>query len=201
MEPVNVICIKWGSKYGADYVNTLRNMVARHLSRPHRFICLTEHPEGIQADIETKPIPPTGFPAFDRLEPWVKGDGWLKLSCFVNPLYDIKGKTLFLDLDVVITDSLDALFDFNENFVVIKDWAYQNGVGNTSVFLFEAGAQADVLDHFTAHHEQIRKDIRIEQEYISLYMMEHKTITYWPQPWCVSYKYHCMGRGLKSWYT
>jgi hypothetical protein len=41
--PVNVICIKWGTKYGPDYVNRLRNMVQRHLHRPHRFVCLTEH--------------------------------------------------------------------------------------------------------------------------------------------------------------
>jgi len=37
-KPVNVICIKWGKKYGPDYVNTLHSMVSRHLSRPFRFV-------------------------------------------------------------------------------------------------------------------------------------------------------------------
>ena len=36
----NVLCIKWGSKYSADYVNNLYSMVERHLSLSHRFVCL-----------------------------------------------------------------------------------------------------------------------------------------------------------------
>jgi hypothetical protein len=35
MQTVNVLCIKWGRKYGPDYVNRLHNMVQRHLRR-HR---------------------------------------------------------------------------------------------------------------------------------------------------------------------
>ena len=30
--PVNIICMKWGSKYGANYVNTLYAMIARHIA-------------------------------------------------------------------------------------------------------------------------------------------------------------------------
>ena len=38
----NVVCIKWGEKYSAEYVNRLYGMVQRQLSLPHRFVCLTE---------------------------------------------------------------------------------------------------------------------------------------------------------------
>ena len=38
----NVICIKWGDKFGANYVNSLYNMVERNLTLPHRFICFTD---------------------------------------------------------------------------------------------------------------------------------------------------------------
>ena len=62
---VNVICIKWGKKYGSDYVNTLHSMVSRHLSRPFRFVCFTDDFEGINDDIEVKAIPKIGFK--DRL--------------------------------------------------------------------------------------------------------------------------------------
>ena len=44
---VNVLCIKWGTKYGSDYVNRLYRMVGRHLRRPFRFVCLTDEPERI----------------------------------------------------------------------------------------------------------------------------------------------------------
>lgn len=33
----NVVCIRWGMKYGAHYVNRLYGMVARHLTPPFRF--------------------------------------------------------------------------------------------------------------------------------------------------------------------
>ena len=47
MQTVNVLCIKWGSKYGPDYVNRLHNMVRRHLHRPFRFVCLCDDRAGI----------------------------------------------------------------------------------------------------------------------------------------------------------
>ena len=52
----NVLCIKWGSKYSADYVNKLYSMVERHLSLSHRFVCLTEDTTGLNSEIETKPL-------------------------------------------------------------------------------------------------------------------------------------------------
>ena len=33
-EVLNVVCLKWGTKYGPEYVNRLYRMVARHLHRP-----------------------------------------------------------------------------------------------------------------------------------------------------------------------
>jgi len=44
---VNVLCMKWGNKYPADYVNRLYSMVARNMQRPFRFICLTEDSVGL----------------------------------------------------------------------------------------------------------------------------------------------------------
>ena len=45
---LTVACLKWGRKYGVDYVNILRDMVRRHLAVPHRFVCLTDDPAGIE---------------------------------------------------------------------------------------------------------------------------------------------------------
>ena len=33
----NVLCMKWGTPYGPEYVNVLHAMVRRHLQRPFRF--------------------------------------------------------------------------------------------------------------------------------------------------------------------
>ena len=43
---VTVVCVKWGTKYGADYVNRLHRAVRRHLSAARSFVCLTDDPEG-----------------------------------------------------------------------------------------------------------------------------------------------------------
>ena len=52
----NILCVKWGNKFSAGYVNKLYSMVERHLTLPHRFVCLTEDPTGLNEEIETKPL-------------------------------------------------------------------------------------------------------------------------------------------------
>ena len=33
-DKANIVCMKWGSAYEADYVNTLYSMVKRNITRP-----------------------------------------------------------------------------------------------------------------------------------------------------------------------
>ena len=110
MQTVNVMCVKWGRKYGPEYVNILRSMVARHLTLPFRFVCLTDDRDGIDADIDVREIPKVGFADFDERLPWTFGHGWLKVTTFAAPLYDLTGPTLFIDLDVVIVANIDCFF-------------------------------------------------------------------------------------------
>ena len=96
---VNVVCMKWGTLYGADYVNALFRGVQKHLSLKHRFVCFTDNAKGIASGVEIRPIPRLSLP-----------DGkedlrWRKLTLFSNPLDDLIGPTLFLDLDLVIFGS------------------------------------------------------------------------------------------------
>ena len=109
----NVVCIKWGSKYSAEYVNKLHSMVERNLSLPHRFICLTDDSTGLSSEIETKSL-------LRKELKW----SYTKFELFEKKLQDIIGQILFLDLDVVINNSIDDLFLFEPDaeFVGIKDW-------------------------------------------------------------------------------
>ena len=51
------MCVKWGTKYGPEYVNRLAAGVKRHLSVcPFRFICFTENEEGLGPLVEAKPL-------------------------------------------------------------------------------------------------------------------------------------------------
>jgi hypothetical protein len=201
LPPVNVLCIKWGTKYGPEYVNKLRSMVARHLHRPHRFVCLTDDAQGIDPTIDVKPIPAVGFDEFDQRQPWTFGHGWLKLTSFADPLYDLQGKTLFLDLDIVILGSLDEFFEQPGEFTVIKEWDKTDGTGNTSAYLFTIGAHTDALEHLKNKFPESIADVRNEQEYITGFLARQGKVSYWPDAWCRSFKRHCMRRGIMGWFS
>ncbi len=103
--PRLVICMKWGTKYGPEYVDRLYGMVRRHVTGPLRFVCLTDNSHGIRTEVECLPLPdlplPDGIP--ER--------GWKKLTIFKDKLHDLTGTALFLDLDIVIVGNIDALFE------------------------------------------------------------------------------------------
>lgn len=193
METVNILCMKWGVKYGPEYVNTLYSMVKRHLTLPFRFICLTDNSDGFSEGIESFPIPKLDIPNGPER-------GWDKLTSFVSPFYDIQGKVLFLDLDVVIVDNIDCFFSHDAQFPIINDWAIDGVVGNSSVYRFESGAHANILDNFRKHHETIRKQHRNEQAYLSHFVHDQGKLSYWPTTWCQSFKYHCTQKNyIKQW--
>jgi len=53
---LNVVCVKFGTKYGADYVNKLYFGVKKHLSVAHTFTCFTEDPTGLDPAILVLPL-------------------------------------------------------------------------------------------------------------------------------------------------
>ena len=98
--------MKWGTLYGPEYANRLYGMVARNTSRPLRFICFTDDASGLRSEIEVQPIPHIDLP-----EPYIR-TGWRKLAIWGESLLNIEGNVLFLDLDLLITGSIDPFFDF-----------------------------------------------------------------------------------------
>lgn len=107
---INVICVlsketHGGSVYGAHDVNVLAAQVARHLKQPHRFVCLTNHPDGIAPTVECQPLT-EGWPGW-----------WAKIEVFKPGRF--LGRNLFLDLDTVIVDDITPLVETKGT---IKDW-------------------------------------------------------------------------------
>ena len=93
---LNVICVKWSTKYSAEYVNKLLSMVKRHITIPFNFYCLTEDKEGIDSDVIIIPI------QYD-LKIW-----WNKLAMFEKGFGDLKGQCLYFDLDIVIQKDIEC---------------------------------------------------------------------------------------------
>ena len=182
-----VLCMKWGTKYGPEYVNRLYAMVARHLRGPFDFVCLTDDHRGVRAEVRCLPIPSLALP------PGIPERGWTKLTTFEADLHGLQGTALFLDLDVVIVGDITPFFEAPGEFLIIHDWKRPWRItGNSSVYRFEIGAHADVLAEFRATQEQVRSRLRNEQAFLSEVMHRQGRLAYWPADWCSSFKYHCI---------
>lgn len=178
------VCIRWGSIYGPDYVNKLYAMLARATSRPMRLVCYTEDAAGIRPEVETYPLPPIDLP---KTHVW---KSWRKVSLWGPELEGVTGRALFTDLDVVITGSVDAFFDFEPeaDFVVAENWTQPGeGIGNTSVYRFDVGSKRAIWDGFMKDPAGTIAGHPNSQTYISRMIGPSKR--YWPAPWCVSFKH------------
>lgn len=182
--------MKWGQKYGPEYVNRLYGMVRAHLQGDFCFVCLTDDASGLNPAIRVHPIPALNLPA------GIPERGWTKLTTFSPDLvhkYGLRGTALFLDIDIVIVGPLDAFFTHPGAFCIIHDYKRPWRItGNSSVYRFQLGAHTDVLQHFQAEHASIRQRHRNEQAYLSEFIHAQGQLSYWPADWCPSFKYHCI---------
>ena len=133
-DPRIVLCMKWGTKYGPEYVNRLYAMVRRHLRGDFSFVCLTDDGTGIRPEVRCLPIPELALPA------GIPERGWRKLTTFEADLHGLRGTALFLDVDVVIVDDLTPFFEQAGEFLIIHDWKRPWRVTcNSSVYRFSLG--------------------------------------------------------------
>jgi hypothetical protein len=176
-----VICMKWGTRYGPEYVNRIYSMVRRHTKRPTRVVCYTDDASGLDAGVEAFPLPHIVLPADKEWLPWRKLCVWQK------DLQGVSGDVLFLDLDTVVTGSLDEFFDYEPgHFCVAVNWTQRGaGIGNTSVFRFPVGVHTYIYDRIMNECGDVLKKHRNEQIFISREITDMK---FWPEEWCLSFK-------------
>lgn len=177
-----VICLKWGDRYGSEYVNRLYAMVLRNTKRPLRFICITDDKTGLSNDIETRPMPEFDLPETFRYK------GFRRMFLFKESLYDLKGKVLHLDVDLVLTGSIDDFFDYEPDapYIVAENWTQPGkGIGNMSVFRYEIGALTKIWNRFSAD------PIGMLQKYVNSQTFCSRTLgefPMYPLEWCIGFK-------------
>lgn len=102
---ITVACVlRSGGRYDAEWVARLQRGVARHLSLPHRFVCLSDAPVGC----ERIPLE-TDWPGW-----------WSKIELFRPGL--LTGPTLYFDLDTVIVGGLDAIAAHPHQFTMAHEF-------------------------------------------------------------------------------
>lgn len=173
-----------GDAFSPDEVRILKRQVDRHLSIPHKFVCITEH----KIDGITTLDPPTDYPGW-----------WGKIGLFKVDVPE--ARNLWLDLDVIITGSLDGLClpqHSKAELRIAKNWA-QSGHGGcqSSVMYWEWDAAQDIYNWFdplNANWPPINKPGVLwgDQEHITdLRDRGLLDVEYFDTPDVISYKYHC----------
>lgn len=181
---ITVLCVRFGNKYGRDYVEKLRNMVARHLTVKYEFVCFTDdnHPiEGVRSIV----MPNAGY-----------SKGWWHKVHIFDPRLPLAGRILYFDLDVVIHNNIDKLaVMFKDDFVGILDfnrkfystWKYLN----SSVMAWNHGTNSYIFDRFVSDPRTAMK-MPGDQDWI--WKNAREEIKFWPREWIQSYKWEIRKR-------
>jgi hypothetical protein len=175
-----VVCLKWGNKYSAEYVNKLYNMVKRNLTIDYEFVCFTEDRKGIDPNIRIEKLPTLPV------------SGWWYKPWFLSNELPITGTLLFLDLDVVVFKNIDYLFTYKpeKNFCIIRDFnrhvRKQWDRMNSSVFRTHIGSQQQIYEHFKLSTPNTIRKFQGDQDFMYKYI---KDFVFWPDEWIQSYKW------------
>lgn len=135
---LTVSCVlRSGGIYDSEWVRKLRDGVARNLSAPYRFVCISD------VDVPC-----------ERIKPEVDWPGWwLKVYWFKPGLID--GPCIYLDLDTVLTGSIDEFInDRQESFAMLKNMNDPDFVGS-GVMWFKERAPEGVYERFEKEPQRI----------------------------------------------
>jgi len=182
--PSNILCVRFGNKYSIAYVEKLRNMIERNITVPYKLYCLMDDPtpiNGVQLIIQKN----AGY---------AKG-WWHKVHMF-DPSLPLSGRILYVDLDVVICNSINKLVqisgntfmgirDFNRKFH--RDWKYLN----SSVMSWVHGTQNHIYNQFIGNPQAA---MRMHGDQDWTWKCAKDRIKFWPESWIQSYKWEIRDR-------
>ena len=182
---LNVICLKHGIKYGPEYVNNLYNMIQRHLTVPHRFVCFTEDVSGLDPKIEIKPLDGP------KLKGW-----WWKPYLFKQGHFPNGDTNLFFDLDMVIIKNIDNIAQYMPDSVVgLRDVGRVFQRGNdrlgSAVLKWAANQYSEIWTQLESN-PQYASQFHGDQDYI--WCFHRDKIKFFPDKWIMSYKWEVRDR-------
>lgn len=191
----NVVCMKWGTLYGPEWVNKLYGMVARNTTWNIRFACLTDDARGIRKEVECLPLPALALDRYRSPDGRGKDDPWWnKVSLYRKDLHDLTGMTLYLDLDVVVVGNIDDFFAYPGRFCMMPIWRshrHSEKQGNSSVTRLFVGSETNIYERFisqpSANWEKMYSG---DQTFVCA---SAEDLTFFPKEWCASFK-DCLPR-------
>ena len=141
---LTVVCWKWNGwrpLYTAQHVNLLKHMLESHLHMPHRLLCVTDDPEGVECD--TIPIWDYPIVQTDTGRP----NCFRRLRMFAPEASELLGsRVLSIDLDCMIFDDITPLFTDHDFRITAGEASPYNG----SMILHKTGTRPQIWDEFDA---------------------------------------------------
>jgi len=144
---ITVACVlRQGGKVGYDvsWVKRLQNSVARNLSLPHRFVCLSD----CEVDCKRIPLEPTG------------SGFWAKLQLFRPSQFSTP--VLYIDLDAVICQNIDDIVNLvkDQSFVM---WLEPGKKIHSSALMWWQGDHSYLWDLYKSQDEQHWRELHTEK--------------------------------------
>lgn len=147
---LTVACVlKSGGRYDAEWVLRLQRGIARHLTLPHRFVCLS--------DVD---VPCQRVPLIHDWPGW-----WSKIELFRFGVFT--GPVLYFDLDTVVVGSLDSIAAHRHRFTMAHEFYRPSLLCSTAVawhgdysYIYEAFAEAPSR-HIVRYDEEMPRQGRI----------------------------------------
>lgn len=184
-EVKQIICIKWGAKFGPEYANRLHGMIRRNITPPFRLFCFTDDGAGLHPDIAVRPLPVFEYQApVNTRGKWPKSRLW-------GDLGDVTGVVLFLDLDVIITGNLDPFFTYGDPDDTIlgrNPNTPLERLGQTSVYRMRVGKLKPLQDIFRADPQGVADKYKYEQRFVT--RNAPGGVKFWPRGWLAHFRMH-----------
>ena len=139
----NIVCVRVGPAYSTEYVDKLYDMVQANCTKEFDFWCITDMPHD-NPNIKFAKIQPLPVP--------VRWMWWYKMYMFKSDI-GYTGKCFYIDLDVVITDSIDKFLEsWDDSFWICQDYNRKvkkdYHVSNSSIMLFDHSKYTKYWDEF-----------------------------------------------------
>ncbi len=199
MTTTNCICIKYGNRYGPEYVNRLHSGLRRNSESDIRLVCMTDDRTGIHPEIEVVPL--ADEPFHQRMFTKMEKEGWQapyrKVSLYRPDLVpDLDGPLILFDIDVVVVGNIDVLRDYAPGKVCMRrSWDRHPGtpqLGHGSVEKFEPKLHGYIYEALARDPEgSLVFGHGYEQIFTSRTAEKAGDFEPFPDEWIASFKYDC----------
>ncbi len=127
--------LKWGDKYGAEYVNRLYGSLVKHYHKPFTLTCYTDNITQIKKEVKVKDINMLRKFNTDRVFTYEK-----------LILMEKHKEGVWLDLDILIHDDITDMADDSADFKMI--WNHWNSYEEKSLRWYGTGGSCHVNSSF-----------------------------------------------------